>query len=39
MFKLFRKKEEFTLLDWMIHFGVGANLVVSAYIVWHVFIK
>jgi hypothetical protein len=38
MFKLFKVKE-FTLLDWMIHFGVGANLVVAAYIVWYVLIK
>lgn len=38
MFKLFKKKE-FTFLDWMIHFGVLANLLVSAYIVWYVLIK
>ena len=38
MFKLFRKKE-FTFLDWLIHFGVGMNLLVAFYIVWHVFIK
>lgn len=38
MFKLFKKKE-FTFLDWMIHFGVGANIVVSIYIVWYVYIR
>jgi hypothetical protein len=38
MFKLFKKKE-FTFLDWMIHFGVGANIVVSIYIVWYIYIR
>lgn len=29
--------KNFTALDWMIHFGVFANLVVSAYIVWYAY--
>lgn len=28
--------KNFTLLDWLIHFGVFANMVVTLYIVWHV---
>jgi hypothetical protein len=38
MYKLFKVKE-FTFLDWMIHFGVGMNLLVCFYIVWHVLTK
>lgn len=31
--------KNFTLLDWMIHFGVFMNMVISLYIVWHVFAR
>lgn len=31
--------KNFTMLDWMIHFGVFANMVVTLYIVWHVFTR
>lgn len=31
--------KSFTLLDWMIHFGVFANMVVTLYIVWYVITK
>ncbi len=31
--------KNFTFLDWMIHFGVFANMVVTLYILWWVFLK
>ncbi len=30
---------DFSLLDWMIHFGVLVNILVSLYIVWHIFTR
>lgn len=31
--------KNFTLLDWMIHFGVFANIAVSVYIIWYAYVR
>ncbi len=31
--------KKFTFLDWMIHFGILSNLLVSLYIVWFVIMR
>jgi len=31
------KTKEFTLLDWVIHFGIGVNIIVVLYILYYVF--
>ncbi len=31
--------KNFTLLDWMIHFGVLMNMLVTIYLVWYAIVK